>query len=190
MDTVRTAPHIHPRQRRWLEDPGTFREVRAQLIAVLRHRFPRSSDDTIDDCLDESIFLLQVKAPAHVAGSDPMSRAWILKTTGRRIVRQILLQRQVVALFTAPQSSEGEGMGMMASLRPGNDARRHYDAAITSEQWLSMLPAIIAETVRMHVLEDYTVDEIAAHQNNSRDTVKKRLKQGYRQLRMIILRDG
>ena len=61
--------------------------------------------------------------------------------------------------------------------------------ALSVEKLFEVLTPAIGETMRLHVLDGYTVSEVATLLGCSKDTIKKRLKQGYARLRDAIRND-
>lgn len=154
----------------------------------LRIKFPRVPYDTIFEATHYGISKWYDSAPAHVHTCPVKTRGWIIQVAQRSLSREIRRERRFTELPTHDKTEErGAPMTIPDDLK--RDDMATILGLLSVEKLFEMLTPAVAQTMRLHVLDGYTVSEVAAMLGCSKDTVKKRLKQGYARLREAVRND-
>jgi len=154
----------------------------------LRIKFPGVPYDTIFEATHYGISKWYDSAPAHVHTCPVKTRGWIIQVAQRSLSKEIRRERRFTELPTHDRTEErGPSMSIPDDLK--RDDLSAILGALSVEKLFEVLTPAIGETMRLHVLDGYTVSEVATLLGCSKDTIKKRLKQGYARLRDAIRND-
>jgi len=153
----------------------------------LRAAFPAATPDAIVDATRYGIGEWFSSAPQEVFISTEKSRNWIIQVARRSLMHELRREKRYTML---PDMDQDES-DPQAQTPPGlvDDSSSSLIGALLVEGLLKKLPPVTAEAMRMHVIEGFTVKEIAELQRCSPNTVKKRLKVGYAKLRDIVRKE-
>lgn len=158
------------------------------VCGYLKSKFPRVSFDTIYEAAHLGISEWYTGAPHHVQTCPKKSRGWMIQVAQRSLSRELRRVRRFEDLPMQERSDDDIWQQTVMRMLCRDDQSFIVDS-LTIEKLFAALAPPVAESMRLHVLEDYTVDEVAQLQFCSRDTVKKRLKQGYARLRKVVRQD-
>jgi RNA polymerase sigma factor (sigma-70 family) len=164
-----------------LKGGDTYDKYFKTAFNCLRAGFPTAPADAILDAVRYGICEWFSNAPHEVVLSLEKSRSWIIQVAKRSLMREL---RRLKRLTVLPDSGGSGEEPVTPSLV--DNASAAMLGSLVVENLLRNLSERVAEAMQLHVMEGFTVKEIAEIQYCSSSTVKKRLKSGYAKLRDLV----
>lgn len=153
----------------------------------LRAAFPAATPDAIVDATQYGIGEWYTSAPTEVCISTNKSRNWIIQVARRSLMHELRREKR----YTMLPDMDHDDADPQTQMPPGlvEDTTSSVIGDLLVEGLFMRLPPATADAMRLHVIDGFTVKEIAAIQGCSPNTVKKRLKGGYAKLRDIVRKE-
>jgi RNA polymerase sigma factor (sigma-70 family) len=153
----------------------------------LRAAFPTTPADTMYDAVRYGICEWFFTAPQEVKSSLEKSRSWIIQVSRRSLMHELRRMKRLTAL-PDHEAAADQAVAALPDTLIDNSSRSMLGSLIV-ENLLTNLTSSVAEAMQLHVMDGFTVKEIAEIQYCSSSTVKKRLKTGYAKLRDIVRKE-
>jgi RNA polymerase sigma factor (sigma-70 family) len=180
-DTVTTYEHALS------DSPESYDKYFKTAFNCLRAGFPNAPADAIYDAVRYGICEWFFNAPQEVLASLEKSRSWIFQVAKRSLMHEL---RRMQKLTTLPEHDARDNEWQAVTPAPlVDDSSRAMFSSLAVENLFRSLSSSVAEAMQLHVMEGFTVKEIAEIQYCSSSTVKKRLKRGYAKLRDIVRKE-